>query len=183
MTNTDTAYLSPNFRGGGKRAKVEEESTTKELKQFIINGLIQLEDATTSSEVIANVVQRVKFIMEEVEKNPDDAVIQLLKHVEKGKLAKITTGTLGSGTRVSARAKFIAENSMEDIFNGIEGNTYKLKISMGVLTSAVQYAVMTQFCDAKGDVAWVKFMEKVATLMTQPVEPSVEATAGGCITM
>lgn len=168
--------------GGGKRAKAEEENTTaKELKQFILNGLIQLEDATHSSEVIDTVVARVKFIIGEVEKNPSSAVLGLLKHVDKMKLAKIATGTLGSGTRVSARAKFIAENSLDDIFSGVEGHSYKLKVASQVMVSAVQFAVMTQYSDAKGDIGWVKFLEQVANMMTQT--EAVEAPAGGCILM
>ena len=144
-------------------------------------GLLQLEDASITSTTITEVVQRTKLILKEIEDKPDEVVSVLLKKIDKTKLTKIMTGTLGSGTRVSARSRFITENVMSDISNSLEAHSYKLKLAKEVMTFSVQYALMTQYCDEKGEVAWQKLMENVATLIAKPSDEG--ASAGACSAM
>eukprot|EP00438_Fugacium_kawagutii_P028696 Skav216105 [mRNA] locus=scaffold2419:6843:7211:- [translate_table: standard] len=112
--------------------------------------------------------------MLEIEQKPRDVAIEMMKGVPKSKLSTITTSTLSSSTRVSARCQFVAEQSMADILVQIETQSFNLKTASDLLSHIVQLAIMTQYMDGKGEISWQKMMGDIVQLIAKPDEPTVE---------
>eukprot|EP00438_Fugacium_kawagutii_P005176 Skav222386 [mRNA] locus=scaffold1202:7623:8144:- [translate_table: standard] len=171
--------------GGGKRARgyAEKSMGTKDLKQSIQEYMVQLRAMENKAPVVEKIMEEVDAILEKMKTSPTGIFGGLLGGVPKSALSLILTSTLSSSPRAFERVKFIAENTLPDVFEGLGVLTRQHEISTAVLCQTIQLAIHMEYADQNGGIAWQKFLKEVADVLATRSDESIGDDANRCEVM
>ena len=181
----DFVLLCVKLLGGGKRGRggyAEKTMGIRELKQSIQENMVQLRAIDNKAPVVENIMTEVDAIMEKM-KTSKDIVAGLMASVPKPALSLILTSTLSASPRAFERAKFIAENTLPDVFEGLGVLTRQHEISTVVLCQTIQLAIHSEFAEPNNSIAWQKFLKVVADDLANRQDDSVDDGTNRCAVM
>ena len=175
-----TVSLELRVRGGGKRARinVQEESdgkpkTLRDLKDAVRSGIVQLKSIQSPSPASIETIEKAEFILRTVETNPSTAASNLIAHIPREKLGAIVAGTIPAGTRPTARLRYVAEQSMPDLFLKLENLTKQEQVATLALCNSVHCAIVAEHGDHQGQIGWSTLFKAMLERITNP--PSEES--------
>lgn len=161
----------------------EPHKSPKELKQEVNDGLLKLENMTQKTQIVIDVIDRARLIINTSQENPRQVISSLIQHLPRNRLSTLMTGTVVSSTRAMTRVKFVSETSLPEVFEALDNLGVQERVCKKTLCTAVRYAISCEFSLSNGQTDWAGLTKCLADKIIEPPADNAGGNGGRCILM